>query len=60
MRRLSIHNVNFEDLEDLEFDNKLKKKTKHAKFKENNDDTDIYESQRMPSRRRTSDDSISK
>ena len=43
MRKISIHNVDLEELDELEFEEKFNKRTKNGKFKENNNEGDFHQ-----------------
>jgi len=60
MRKISIHNVDLEELDELEFEEKFNKRTKNGKFKENENDRDLHQSQWVPTKRGEGDSYISK
>jgi hypothetical protein len=60
MGKISIHNMDFEELDALEFEEKFKKKTKNGKFKENNNEGDFHQSQWVSAKRGEGDSYISK
>jgi len=63
MRKISIHNVDLEELDELdelEFEEKFNKRTKNGKFKENNNEEDLHQSQWVSARRGEGDSYISK
>ena len=60
MGKISIHNVDLEELDELEFEEKFKKRTKNGKFKENNNEGDFHQSQWVSARRGEGDSYISK
>ena len=60
MRKISIHNVDLEELDELEFEEKFNKRTKNGKFKENNNEGDLHQSQWVSTRRGEGDSYISK
>ena len=60
MGKISIHNMDLDELNELEFEEKFKKRTKNGKFKENNNEDGIHKSQRMPSPRGKSDNNINR
>ena len=60
MGKISINNMDLDELNELEFEEKFKKRTKNGKFKENNNENDIHKSQRMHSPRGKSDNNISR
>jgi hypothetical protein len=60
MGKISIHNVDLEELQDLQFEEKIKKRTKNGKFKENNNENDIHQSQWLSARGGEGDSFISK
>lgn len=51
MGKISIHNVDFEELDELGFEEKFKKRAKNGKFKEDNNETNIQQPQRVSARR---------
>jgi len=60
MGKISIHNMDLDELNELEFEEKFKKRTKNGKFKENHNEDGIHKSQRMPSPRGKSDNNINR
>jgi len=60
MRKISIHNVDLEELDELEFEEKFNKRTTNGKFKENNNEGDLHQSQWVSARRGEGDSYISK
>jgi len=60
MGKISIHNVDLEELDELEFEEKFNKRTKNGKFKENKNEGDLHQSQWMSARRGEGDSYISK
>lgn len=60
MRKISIHNVDLEELDELEFEEKFNKRTKNGKFKENNNEGDLHQSQWVSTKRGEGDSYISK
>ena len=60
MGKISIHNVDLEELDELEFEEKFNKRTKNGKFKENNNEGDLHQSQWVSPRRGEGDSYISK
>jgi len=60
MRKISIHNVDLEELDELEFEEKFNKRTKNGKFKENNNEGDLHQSQWVSTTRGEGDSYISK
>ena len=59
MRKISIHNVDLEELDELEFEEKFNKRTKNGKFKENNNEGDFHQSQWVSTKRGEGDSYIS-
>ena len=59
MRKISIHNVDLEELDELEFEEKFNKRTKNGKFKENNNEGDFHQSQWVSTKRVEGDSYIS-
>ena len=59
MRKISIHNVDLEELDELEFEEKFNKRTKNGKFKENNNEGDLHQSQWVSTKRGEGDSYIS-
>ena len=60
MRKISIHNVDLEELDELEFEEKFNKRTKNGKFKENENDRDFHQSQWVSTKGGEGDSYISK
>ena len=60
MRKISIHNVDLEELDELEFEEKFNKRATNGKFKENNNEGDLHQSQWVSARRGEGDSYISK
>ena len=60
MGKISIHNVDLDELDELEFEEKFKKKTKNGKFKENYNGDDLQQPQWVSTRRGEGDSYISK
>ena len=60
MGKISIHNMDLDELNELEFEEKFKKRAKNGKFKENHNENDIHKSQRMSPTRGKSDNTISR
>ena len=60
MGKISIHNVDLEELDELEFEEKFNKRTKNGKFKENNNEGDLHQSQWVSTKRGEGDSYISK
>lgn len=60
MGKISIHNVDLEELDELEFEEKFNKRTKNGKFKENNNEGDFHQSQWVSTKRGEGDSYISK
>ena len=66
MSKIRLNQINFENFDELDelYDDSIgmvhNKKRKHGKFKENNDDEELSQSQRMTSRRGEGDSFISK
>lgn len=60
MGKISIHNVDLEELDELEFEEKFKKRNKNGKFKENNNEGDFHQSQWVSTKRGEGDSYISK
>jgi hypothetical protein len=61
MGKLPLHKIDFDDFdefEEIELTRKLKRKAKNGKHKENYDEDDVYEPQRMPSGWREGDSFI--
>lgn len=49
MSKISIHNVDFDELDDYNSEENFKSKKTYGKYKTNNDERDVFESQRVDS-----------
>jgi len=60
MSKISIHNVDFDELDDYNSEENFKSKKTYGKYKTNNDESYIHQSQRESTRRGEGDSHISK
>jgi hypothetical protein len=60
MGKITIHNIDLEELDELKFEEKFNKRTKNAKFKKNHDEGDFHQPQWVSARRGEGDSYISK
>jgi hypothetical protein len=51
MKKISIHNVDLDELDDLMFEEKFKKRTKNARFEKNYNEDELHQSQWVSSER---------